>query len=747
MKKFLQLITILLLTWSTSHAQILAPNQPEQDACDALMLCGNSFTSTYSYQLIGQVNDLTSTPCSGGEGNSMWLRLEVISSGIIVFTITPLNGTDDYDFAVLDITNATCSTFTSANVIRCNFNNNQPGSNIGGVVGLNTSSSTLFTTAGATGGSFLQQINATAGDVYLIMINNFGDPFVGGPSSGFTIDFTGSTAIFNDNGRPHMLSAYQPCGINNKIFIPLREKVLCSSIEPTGSDFLLSGGGTITGAVGTSCSGTNGYADTVVLTLASPLAPGAYTIDIQNGLDGNTIIDVCNHADTIPDQIPFVVNPSALSFKEIIPPACFQFKIVTNALAACNSIAPDGSDFHIVGPQMVNVIAAVPVNCNALGLVDTILLTLSVPISVDGSYQLLSKIGNDGNTLLDNCGLTLPVGDSLNFLIQSYDGLVATMPDTVICNPGYLLMTGIDNTSQPSSYNWSPGIYVNDSTQIQTVSFINQTTSFTLLATDKDGCPHRDSLLVTLSERQSTLMPNEVSICKGESITLYASGGNSYSWISGELSALSCTDCPSPIAVPTDTTLFAVGISDQYNCTDTLTSKVNVIPLPQLYSTPKDTSVAYGTELQLTSSGAVYYTWYPATDLNNSTLPTPIATIKDTTYFVVTGIDKNGCRSNDTIQVNVIYDNVIIIPTAFSPNGDGRNDRFKPGNLAYKKLQEFRVFNRWGQEVFSTTDPKDGWDGSFKGQQQDIGTYYYVIRVVTPDNKQRFFKGDVTLIR
>lgn len=122
MKKFLQLITILLLTWSTSHAQILAPNQPEQDACDALMLCGNSFTSTYSYQLIGQVNDLTSTPCSGGEGNSMWLRLEVISSGIIVFTITPLNGTDDYDFAVLDITNATCSTFTSANVIRCNFN-------------------------------------------------------------------------------------------------------------------------------------------------------------------------------------------------------------------------------------------------------------------------------------------------------------------------------------------------------------------------------------------------------------------------------------------------------------------------------------------------------------------------------------------------------------------------------------------------------------------------------------------------
>ena len=193
MKRLIPLL-LAVCCFSFSRAQLLPPNQPEQDACNAIQICGNTFTSTFSYQGIGQISDLTNTPCSGGEGNVMWFRMDVVTGGIIVFTIAPLNLTDDYDFAVIDITGKTCSTFTQADVIRCNFNNNQPGSNVNGIVGLNTTSTTLFTAAGATGGSFLQQINANPGDQYLIMINNFGDPFVGGPSSGFTLDFTGTTA-------------------------------------------------------------------------------------------------------------------------------------------------------------------------------------------------------------------------------------------------------------------------------------------------------------------------------------------------------------------------------------------------------------------------------------------------------------------------------------------------------------------------------------------------------------------------
>lgn len=740
-------IALIALCLQPLQAQLLAPNQPEQDACNALQLCGNTFTSTYSYQLEGLVSDLTTSPCSGGEGNSMWLRLNVVSAGIIVFTISPLNLTDDYDFAVLDITNTPCNALTSANVIRCNFNNNQPGSNVNGVVGLNTSSTTLFTTAGAFGGSFLQQINANAGDVYLIMINNFGDPFAGGPSSGFTIDFTGSTAIFNDNGRPHMLSAYQPCGINDKIYIPISENVLCSSIEPSGTDFLLSGGGSIISATGINCSGLNGYTDTVILTLGAPLPPGTYTIDIQNGTDTNTIIDLCNHADTIPDQVTLVVSPTALSLDAVVPPACYQFKITTNSMTNCNSIAADGSDFQISGPQAVSVVAASGVNCNSLNMTDTILISLSTPISMDGSYTILSQTGTDGNTLTDNCGLALPVGDSLSFIVNSNDGLIALMSDTVVCDSGYIMLSGVDNTASPTTYHWMPGTFVNDSTQLQTVTFIRQSSTFTMLATDKDGCPHRAQVNITLSERNPALSPLEASICVGEKIQLFASGGQQYEWVSGELNQLSCTDCPSPIATPNDSTIYAVRISDTYQCADTLAVTVNVMPLPNIIATPHDTMVKYGSELQLTASGGTYYTWYPATGFNNATSPTPIVTIGNTNYFVVTGIANNGCRNTDTVKIRIDYDDIIPIPTAFTPNSDGKNDLFKAGNMRFNKLQEFRIYNRWGQEVFSTTNPDQGWDGSYKGQQQDAGVYYYVIRVVTPDNKQQTLKGDITLLR
>jgi gliding motility-associated-like protein len=67
--------------------------------------------------------------------------------------------------------------------------------------------------------------------------------------------------------------------------------------------------------------------------------------------------------------------------------------------------------------------------------------------------------------------------------------------------------------------------------------------------------------------------------------------------------------------------------------------------------------------------------------------------------------------------------------------------------LKFKRLQEFRIFNRWGQEIFSTTDVNGGWDGSWHGQPQDMGVYQYVIKVASPEGKVETFKGDVTLIR
>src|SRR5690606_2919335 len=141
----------------------------------------------------------------------------------------------------IDITGKTCNTFTSADVVRCNFNNNWPGSNVNGVVGLSTSATLPKAGAGATGNSFQQAINANTGDSYLIMINNYGNYQTGGQSQGFTIDFTGTTATFN--GTPPQIKSLIPsCNNATQITLELNQNILCTSIEPSGSDFSVPGG-------------------------------------------------------------------------------------------------------------------------------------------------------------------------------------------------------------------------------------------------------------------------------------------------------------------------------------------------------------------------------------------------------------------------------------------------------------------------------------------------------------------------
>jgi gliding motility-associated-like protein len=89
----------------------------------------------------------------------------------------------------------------------------------------------------------------------------------------------------------------------------------------------------------------------------------------------------------------------------------------------------------------------------------------------------------------------------------------------------------------------------------------------------------------------------------------------------------------------------------------------------------------------------------------------------------------------------------VFVPTAFSPNGDGKNDVFRVANMTFQRIMEFRVFNRWGQEIFATTDAKGGWDGSWNGEPQPIGNYRYMIKLAQPDGRTENYAGDVTLIR
>jgi gliding motility-associated-like protein len=128
---------------------------------------------------------------------------------------------------------------------------------------------------------------------------------------------------------------------------------------------------------------------------------------------------------------------------------------------------------------------------------------------------------------------------------------------------------------------------------------------------------------------------------------------------------------------------------------------------------------------------------------SNSPLATPY---EDITY-TVTGVSLlQGCPQQDSVHIKVIQQDVVL-PNAFSPNGDGNNDIFRVTARKFINVQEFKIFNRWGNEIFSTGDIRKGWDGTYKGIAQDPGVYQYLVRVAYPNGKTQFLKGDVTLVR
>ena len=150
----------------------------------------------------------------------------------------------------------------------------------------------------------------------------------------------------------------------------------------------------------------------------------------------------------------------------------------------------------------------------------------------------------------------------------------------------------------------------------------------------------------------------------------------------------------------------------------------------------------------MNADNEVIYYWKPNDgSLNNPNINDPIATPSVTTVYTVYGLDVNGCLDSAFVTIHVDSTSPGDMPGAFSPNNDGLNDVFRPVGEKFAKMVEFRVYNRWGEEIFFTNDRTKGWDGTFHGIPQDIGVYNYVIIVGSPGGQNIVYKGNVTLIR
>jgi len=296
------------------------------------------------------------------------------------------------------------------------------------------------------------------------------------------------------------------------------------------------------------------------------------------------------------------------------------------------------------------------------------------------------------------------------------------------------------------SYQWSPASDLNDGTILNPVFDGLNSTVFTLTATTPLGCQGSETMAINLLSVNFMNLNGDRSLCPNTPTTLTAGGALNYLWSPAYL--VSDSTASTVTVSPSTTTTFYVYGTDNKGCKDTLQATVVINPSAVINLGPSQT-IYPGQSAQLYANGnCSYFTFTPPFGLSATNIKDPVAQPAVTTRYYVTGITEEGCVVNDSIDIIVSPESYIEMANAFSPgSGTSINDEYKIILKGQATLNTFKIFNRWGELVFSTTDINKGWNGQYKNKPQPMGSYIYVVEAVTPTGKRFNKQGNVTLIR
>jgi len=298
-------------------------------------------------------------------------------------------------------------------------------------------------------------------------------------------------------------------------------------------------------------------------------------------------------------------------------------------------------------------------------------------------------------------------------------------------------------TIGPYTYKWFPNLALDSDIADRPVSSALASTWYKLRVSDGNNCKSLDSMLLTVLP-QPGIDLSDTSICYGDTVPLTARGGTDYTWIPAY--NISNAGISNPLVWPWQTTQYDVVISSKFCGPNVASINIIVNPRPVALAAP-DTLIFRGSTIQLIASGGENYLWTPITGLLDAEdIANPQATpLVNTDYIVRVGNNFN-CYDYDTasIQLNFKFD--FFVPSAFTPNGDGENDVLAVKEVGVATLH-LRIYNRWGDLVFESSDKSIGWDGYYKGELLNMQTFGYILELVDYDGIKYTRKGNVTLIR
>lgn len=373
--------------------------------------------------------------------------------------------------------------------------------------------------------------------------------------------------------------------------------------------------------------------------------------------------------------------------------------------------------------------------------------------SIDGVNFQPSNVfnvapGNYTVTVKDNLGCTT----TFNTAVGLTNNLTVTpQTDPTICESKSVQLS---LTSNATVYAWSPATGLSNPAIYNPVANPTVTTQYIVTAT-LGRCSANDTVIVNVNSAPVPDAGPDGFICYGQTYQLQGSGGVQYTWTPSTY--LSATNIFDPVSTPAKTITYTLSkVIDAFGCESLTTDNVTIDVTPPIKVTtyPYDTIGYPGDQFVINvttnTPNITSYTWTPSIGLSNPNIANPLLTVgpigSDVLYQVVTATAA-GCKGEGYVKLRVYKGPELYTPNAFSPNGDGLNDRFYPFPVGIKAINYFRVFNRWGQMVYSTTTLLAGWDGKLEGVEQPSGTYVYMAEGVDKNGRKITKKGTVTLIR
>jgi gliding motility-associated-like protein len=456
-----------------------------------------------------------------------------------------------------------------------------------------------------------------------------------------------------------------------------------------------------------------------------------------------------------------------------------------NKKMRCSSLTASGSEFSL-SPAGASVVSAAASNCSSAFDFDEVTITLSNTLA-NGNYQLIINNGSDANSLLDNCDRAIPGGEQVSFLYSIPKPIFADSIGRPGCSPNALKIyfpkridcstVATDGSDfivtgpSPVTVIGAAGNCANGLSEVVTVRFsapIYTKGNYSLaLRAGTDGTTIIDECSIempqqTLAFRTADTVSARFNYsselgCRFDTLTFSHDGAhdvNSWNWLFNNRTAV--TRQTHTIVFPASSKNNALLIVTNGTCSDTANNTVTMnnevkatFEMP-VEICPEDPVIATNT-----STGLIDIWQWNFGNIGSSGLKEPAPQYFplnniESFYTIKLKVSNNtlGCSDSISKPLHVLNNCFIAVPSAFTPNNDGLNDFLYPHNALKATDLEFKVFNRWGQLVFSTHNWREKWNGNVNGIMQSPGVFAWYLKYTHSVTGQKVFqKGTTMLIR